>query len=240
MSDRTVKGIVIKANDVKENDLILTISTKDGLMSIYGRGLKKMTSHNAYACQLFDCSEFVIDYNESRDVQLLKTASLKKDFVNLKSDYDRIALASVVCEIASQLEDENLFMLIFKTLDNLDSSSEPYTVFNLFVVEILNLLGISPVVDGCAICGDTNNIETISIQDGGFICHDCNAQTHINPRDVGYLKRFRIINKASFEVLDKLYGLKINDYEITSMLIDFLMTHSGMNIRSWRSVQQSL
>ena len=239
MSDTTVKGIVIKSAEVKENDLIITISTPQGLMSLYGRGLKKMTSHNAHACQLLDCSEFVIDGNETREIRMLRSASLKKDFVNIKGDYDRLALASVVAEISSKLEDEDLFMLIFRTLDNLDKTSEPYTVFNLFVVEILNLLGISPVVDGCAICGETSNIETVSIADGGFICHDCNSQTHINPRDVNFLRRFRIINKASFEVLDKILNIGLNDYEITSMLVEFLVTHSGMTLRSWRSVQRS-
>jgi len=239
MSDKTVKGIVIKTAEVKENDLIITISTPEGLKSLYGRGLKKMTSKNAHACQLLDCSEFLIEDSMSREILMMKSATLKKDFVNIKGDYDRLALASVVAEISSKLEDEDLFMLIFRTLDNLDRTKEPYTVFNLFVVEILNRLGIAPVVDGCVICGEENGIETVSIADGGFICRDCNSQTHINPRDVNFLRRFRIINKATFDVLDKIYGIGLNDYEITAMLVEFLMTHSGMTLRSWRSVQHA-
>ena len=56
MNDQ-VNGIVIRQSDVKDNDLIIQVYTAEfGSIALYGRGLKKMTSRNAYACQLFDLS----------------------------------------------------------------------------------------------------------------------------------------------------------------------------------------
>ncbi len=239
MSD-ILTGYVIKTNDVKDNDVILSVYTRDyGIVSLYARGIKKSTSKNAYACQLFDYSEFLIEMNQMKSMQLLKSATLKKEFLGIRSDYDRLALASVVIELAGYLEEDNIFDLLDMTLKLLDSHKEPFTVFELFVVRYLDLLGLSPEVDGCVLCGDTRNIETISVSDGGFVCRNCNRQLHLKPRDAGFLKNFRIINKASFEVLDKIEGLGLNEYRLSALLMEFLMTHSGLTVRSWRSVSGS-
>ena len=233
-------GYVIRTNDVKDNDVILSVYTRDyGIVSLYARGIKKSTSRNSFACQLFDYSEFLIDMNQMKSMQLLKSATLKKEFLGIRSDYDRLALASVVIELAGYLEEDNIFDLLDTTLKLLDSHKEPFTVFDLFVVRYLDLLGLSPEVDGCVLCGDTRNIETVSVLDGGFICRNCNKQLHLKPMDAGFLKNFRIINKASFEVLDKIEGLGLNEYRLAALLMEFLMTHSGLTVRSWRSVTGS-
>ena len=239
MSD-ILTGYVIKTNDVKDNDVILSVYTKEyGVVSLYARGIKKSTSKNAFACQLFDYSEFLIEMNQMKSMQLLKSATLKKEFLGIRSDYDRLSLASVVIELAGYLEEDNIFDLLDTTLKLLDSHKELFTVFELFVVRYLDLLGLSPEVDGCVLCGDTRNIETISVSDGGFVCRNCNRQLHLKPRDAGFLKNFRIINKASFEVLDKIEGLGLNEYRLSALLMEFLMTHSGLTVRSWRSVSGS-
>ena len=233
-------GYVIKTTDVKDNDVILNIYTREfGIMALYARGIKKSTSKNAYACQLFDYSEFMCDVNQMKSMQLLKSATLKKEFMGIRSDYDRLALASVVVELAGSLPDDNIYDLLEVTLENLDRHPQPYLIFNLFVVRYLDVLGIAPEVDGCVLCGNTSGIETISILDGGFLCHGCNRGQHLKPLDVNFLKKFRVINKASFEVLDKLQGLDLNDYQLSAVLMEFLITHSGLNVISWRSVAGS-
>lgn len=229
-------GIVLKETDVKDNDRIIQVYTEHyGIISLYGRGLKKITSRNSFACQLFDLSEFSFDYNPQKDLQLLKSAVLKKEYLNVKGDYDRLVLGSMVLEIISLVNDDGLYELLHETLEHLDSHDEPYLIFNIFVVQILNHLGIAPETDRCVVCGDSNNIETISIADGGFLCHGCNSVTRLKPMDVAFLKRFRIISKASYEVLDKIINMGLNDHELTDLLVEFLVTHSGLNLRSWRS-----
>ncbi len=232
-----IPGIVVAKNDVKENDEILKVCCKEqGIVSFYGKGLKKSTSKNAYACQLFDLSEFNCDYSDSRSVQLLKSATLKNDFHGIKGDYDKLALGSVMLEIIAQLEQEDLFDVLLAGLQLLEKSPEPYMVYGLFVVRILDYLGISPAVDGCVVCGSQKNIETISLADGGFICHDCNRQYHSKPLDADFMRRFRIICKASYEVHDRIVAMNLNDYELAKYLTEFLAMHSGLHVRSFRSV----
>ena len=130
-----------------------------------------------------------------------------------------------------------MYDLLETTLEKLDQDAEAFTVFSVFVVQILNILGISPVVDECVLCGNTKGIETISIADGGFICHECNKSVHLRPLDVDFLRKFRIINKAGFEVYDRLASSGLNDYQLSALLVEFLCTHSGMRLRSWRAVE---
>ncbi len=236
MNER-VKGIVLSEIDIKENDKIIQVITAEyGKISFYGRGLKKINSKNAYACQLFDLSEFSFDYRETK-MQLLKSATLINEFYNIKQDYEKLMLASIILEIANNMEEDSLYELLLQTLQLLENTTEAYTVFDLFVVRILLMFGINPEVDSCVSCGETTNIETISINDGGFLCHNCNSQSHYQKYDAEFLKKFRIINKANFDVLDKILNLGLNTYDLSKPLLDFFIAHSGINLRSYRNLQ---
>lgn len=237
MNDRLL-GIVIRELDVKDNDKIIQIYTKEhGRISLYGRGLKKSSSKNAHACQLFDLSEFSFDYLETKDIQLLKSASLKNEYYRIKSDYEKLILASMVIELIGCLDDDNLFDSLKATLDLLESTQQPYTVFSLFMVSILKIMGIAPEADCCVVCGDTQNIETVSVNDGGFLCRSCNIQRRYPKMELEFLRKFRIINKADYKVLDKILDLDLNNYELTKLLTEFLTAHSGINLKSWRNLQ---
>jgi DNA repair protein RecO (recombination protein O) len=236
MNDK-LTGLVIRQTDYQDNDAILLLYTREyGGVSFYARGLRKITSRNAYACQLFDYSEFLTDYNPAKEVQLLKSASLKKEYAGIKGDYDRLALASVMIEIAWQLEGENIYDLLQPGLDLMDQTTEPYTVFGLFVGRLLDRLGIAPEVDECVICGDPDNIAAISLADGGFVCRNCNRTIGLKPLPVETLRKFRIINKADYSVYDRILGLGLNDFSLARLQAEFLMMHSGLELKSWRSV----
>ncbi len=240
MNDR-LTGYVTGIQDYKDNDAILSVYTREyGLISLYGKGLKKITSKNAYGTQLMCRSEFLLDYNPSKSMQLLKSATLQKEFLNIRSDYQRLALASVVLEIINKINEDSLYDLLERTLTLLDESEQPYMVFSVFMSAILQLLGINPEVDRCVNCGDDKAIETISVEDGGFICRNCNKQLMLHPYLPEKLRKFRYINKASFDVYDKLLPLKLDDYELAELMVNFFMTHSGLNLRSWRSVSSEI
>lgn len=231
-----IKGIVINSIEYKENDAIVTILTNEyGKIALYVKGYKKITSKNVYATQLFNHSNFLFDYNPSKSIQILKSANLIKQFSDIMIDYEKIAVASVICEIANAVED-NIYDLLFKTLTKLNDTDQIYLVLNVYLVAILALLGISPYVDGCINCGRTNNIESISIKEGGFICSYCNREFNDEIFDVDFLKNFRIINKASFDVYDTLLTLNLNDFKLTDMLMQILINYSGIYLKSYQSL----
>ncbi|MDI9540474.1 MAG: DNA repair protein RecO [Bacillota bacterium] len=231
-----IKGIVINSIEYKENDAIITILTNEfGKVALYVKGYKKITSKNVYATQLFDYSNFLFDYKPDKSIQILKSANLIKQFSDIKTDYEKISIASVICEIANAVE-EDIYKLVFETLKKLDDSDQIYLVLNVFLVTMLNILGIAPFVDGCVNCGRTNDIESISTIEGGFLCCYCNREFNEETFDVEILRNFRIINKASFDVFDKLIPLKLNDFKITNILILILINFSGINLKSYKNL----
>ncbi len=231
-----IKGIVINSIEYKENDTIITILTQQfSKIALYVRGTKKLTSKNVYATQIFDYSNFLLDYNPNKRIQVLKSANLIKQFTNIKTDYEKIAIASVICEIANAVE-ENIYNLLLETLSKLDENEQMYLVLNLYLVTVLNILGIAPYVDGCVNCLRTDNIETISLNEGGFICSYCNKEIKKETYDVEFLSNFRYINKASFEVFDKLLVLNLNDFKITDLLMQVLIDYSGIYLKSYQSL----
>ncbi|MGI6608245.1 MAG: DNA repair protein RecO [Erysipelotrichaceae bacterium] len=231
-----VNGIIINSIEYKENDAIVTIITREfRKVALYVKGYKKITSKNVFATQLFDHSNFLFDYNPNKSIQILKSANLIKQFSNIKTDYEKISVASVICEIASAVE-EDIYDLVFEALDKLNETEQMYLVLNVYLVAMLNILGISPFVDGCVNCGRTDNIESISTKEGGFICSYCNKEFNDDIYDVDFLKNFRIINKASFEVYDKLLSLNLNDFKLTVILMMILINYSGIYLKSYQNL----
>ena len=51
---------------------------------------------------------------------------------------------------------------------------------------------------------------------------------------VEFLKKFRYINKASFDKYDKLLSLDLNDFKLTDMLVDIMVNYSGIKLNSYR------
>ena len=232
MNDR-IDGIVVNQIDYKENDQIISIINKQyGKISLYVKGYKKINSKNAFACQLLDYSSFLLDYYPSKNIQVLKSASLIEQFNSIKQDYQKIAISSLMCEIINQTDSVYDFDLLMNSLTLLEKTDQPYLILNLFLAQQLRQIGIAPYVDGCVICNN-NNIETISISDGGFLCRSCN-EGQIEKMPVEFLKKFRYINKASFDKYDKLLSLDLNDFKLTDMLVDIMVNYSGIKLNSYR------
>ncbi len=238
MNERTY-GFVIAQTQYKDNDMILTVLSENyGIISLYGKGLNKIAAKNAAGCQLFSLSEFTFDYSETRSTQILKSATLKNGFANIRQDYDLMVIASLICEIIKTAQEEDLYQVMYDTMYGLNDLGQPYLILSLFIAVILDKLGINPEVDECVVCGEKNGIETISVEDGGFLCTQCNRTTHLPKLGRDVLYKFRLINKGSFSVLDKLLELDLNSLEIARLQMEFFITHSGLLLKSYRSFQQ--
>ena len=232
-----VRGIVIKQIDYKDNDAIITVYTSEyGRIGLYVRGYKKITSKNVYATQIFDESDFLFDYNPVSRFQTLKTASLVNEHKGIKGDYDRLAIASLICEIADGVYGEEGFDDLKNALDLLDDTKEPYTVLNLYLAQALKAAGLGVNVDSCGLCGSTEAIVALSVEDGGFICANCNLHLHRPVSETDYLRKIRIINKADFSVADRIMNIGLNSFQITRDLMSFMSSYLDADFRSYRSL----
>ncbi len=69
-------------------------------------------------------------------------------------------------------------------------------------------------VDGCVRCLRQDHIAGISLEDGGFVCHDC-LSLHDKQLDKVTLKAFCDINKLTIDSIDQ---LKVPDESIDLLM----------------------
>ena len=228
MKDK-IQGLVLRINDYKENDLLIDCLTKDHFFfTLVAKNSKKINNHFHY--YHFCLYEFLIDYKDNKTMYTIYDSKLLENFYddNLKmmSFKDILAEISIKSKELYDVEMFNHLLFVFKNLNE----KNYYLLGSLYIAYILKISGLSPEVDKCVVCSN-KKIVSISNRLGGFICVN-----HLQGHDilkVETLKKFRLINKASF---DNYYLIK--DYEFTyfdfKLLIAFLEINNDFYLKSFK------
>lgn len=240
MNDR-ITGLILKQSDYRENGALVTVLTRScGRITLNARGVRKLTSKNAASLFPYTKGEFLIDYTPGRTIFALRTAETKNFFSHIHSDLKAQCTAAVIAEIADNLSSEQadgvamdaLYDLCEQAWTLVDQEDRSDLVLAVYMARALNLFGIGPQVDGCAIDGDTH-VQSISAAAGGFLCPKCTAKEHVQPRDPQQLRQFRLVNKAQLSHLDVLKPLVTTADWINDILESFFEIHGGMYLKSW-------
>ena len=201
--------------------------------------MKKQTSKLAYAFQLFSFTRISIDFVSSDKLHTVKSASVINSHRQLREDLDCLAIQSVCAELTLKLgQSHALFDLYQRFVDMMENKDDKLTIMNLYLAKLLSLEGNAPMVDACVMCGNTKDITSISLEEGGFICKYCNQYLHLPLLDVELLQAYRVIHKASFDKYDDLNAYCVNEFKLTSLLMDALSIHSGITTMSRRFLQE--
>lgn len=230
MNDK-VAGIILSANDYKENDLLLNVLTKDfGFISLIAKGAKKLSAKNHYI--VMNVYEFLFDYKEGKDIFTVKTSRLINGYYD-DSNIKLTALKSILLQVtikSKEIIDKKFYENLLFVLDKINDDNK-YLVSSLYFVYILNKHGILPRVDECVICGN-KKVVSISCTQGGFMCKEHSLTQNID--SVETLKKFRLIVKASSDFRN--YELiKDNKYELNDFkkLVEFFIVNSEIRLPSY-------
>lgn len=234
-----VSGIILKQNDYREADVILTVITGEyGKISLVARGARKMTSRNRGSIFPYTLGLFQFDYRQDKTMFRMKTARTQKLFRHLHEDVKQSAAAAVICELTDALTVENRltdieFDLLLKALEYLEEGRDADLVAAVFIVEMMELFGISPDVDECVRCGSTK-VHAVSAKDGGFLCAECAAKAGVPGKEPADLKRFRLLVKGGMkhiDIIEKAGGAKLQDLKILTAMTE---QHAGIVLKSYR------
>lgn len=101
------KALVLRAVDYKESDKILTLLTQEsGKLTASARGCRKKGSPVAAGVQLLAWSDLVL--YEYRGRWTVKEAAVEREFLGLRRDVERLALACYFAEAAEALAVEDV------------------------------------------------------------------------------------------------------------------------------------
>lgn len=175
----TTKGLVLREVNYKESDKILTVLTaEEGKLTVSARGCRKKSSTAAAACQLLVWSEFTLYEYQGR--WAVKEAVTERQFTGVRSDLEKLSLASYFAEVTEALAEEGqtetgLLSLALNSLHALEKLHLPQELIKTaFEWKAMALAGYEPMADGCAVCGrDEPEQPRISLNAGVLHCAAC-------------------------------------------------------------------
>ena len=172
-------GLVVRQVNYKDNDQILTVLTKEhGLMTLKARGVRSRSSRLKGACQLLAYSEFTVF--ENRGFHTIDEANAIQMFPELRTDIELLSLASYFAQVAEVLSQEDMPNpeLLSLTLNALYALCRrlctPELVKAAFELRAACLVGYTPQLSGCAVCGDPEP-DRFDVRGGILCCASCSA-----------------------------------------------------------------
>ena len=224
MADLTLRGMVIRTVDYRDNDRILTLFTAEqGRVDAKARNCRKPTSPLLACTQPFAYGEYQLFYHKNK--YIVDQGEVLESFYPLREDVGRFAAASLcaaMCLEGVQAEEgsREIFSLLYHTLSFLTyGENDPGDLAACFLIRFLSLAGFRPAITRCAVCGrDLREDPVIRFlpDRGGAVCAACSpvgrrigktaleAMRRMLLLDDDHLGRVRLKEKLRSEILSHL------------------------------------
>ena len=180
MSLEKADGIIIKRTSLNDNDVILTIFSKErGKIQAIVKGGKKTKSPFLGSTQLFCYTQFV--YYTGKNFDYINQTQLISSFYSIRNELERLSIATYMLDIIlnsfeTEQKEERIFYLLLYSLNTLNKCVEmPKLLLLTFQMKIAGLMGYAPEFIRCSKCHDKIEKTYYSRELGGFICENCLA-----------------------------------------------------------------
>ena len=228
-----VEGIVINEKAYGETSKIINVITKEyGIIGIIAKGARTLKSEFRVSTAKLSYAYFNIIYKEGK-LSTLVSADIINPFKNIIKDINKISYAVYILELSEQVvkqTNQNIFDLMLSGLIKINEGYDPLIIMNIIELKYLDYLGVMPVLDRCSVCGSTNNIVTLSIDKGGYVCKNCHSTEKIISE-----KAIKLIRLFYYVDISKISKLEIGDVskkEINDFLDMYYDRYTGLYLRS--------
>ena len=177
-----IKGLITRETRYKDHDKILTIVTAErGRITVRARGVMRLKSPFAPACQLFAYAEFTLF--ENKGLFSVNAAEPLELFLGLRTDARKLALAAYFADLAEKVAESDtacsdLLRLTLNSFYALASGLYPPELIRAaFEMRIAVIAGYEPQLDACLHCGSYPADPCILPEEGGVCCADCLTQS---------------------------------------------------------------
>lgn len=218
------QGFVIQVSEYIVSDAIISILTKDGIKSFFGRGyLKQDDEHN----KLLNKGLFInFNAKEEYGYYVLETYEIDKDKslkqLNKETYTTFIDIIKVIL-LSSYEVDQTTFNLFEYTVKNINTYTNEL-LKDIWKVYFLKKHNVILNLDCCIKCQSKENLKTLSIKDGGLLCSSCYQEE-------------RLISLQTIKIIKSLYQSKINKElndthtkEVSLVLSELLFDTVGIKI----------
>jgi len=245
MAVEKIKGLVIKTQNINENDKYLTVLCEEyGKISFKAAGVRSFKSKNLASAQPFAYSEFTV--LRTQNFTRMNEAQVIENFYDLRLDVASLALASYLAEIAgiicvSETEDDGgILRLLLNSLHVLSNKKSPRKIIKaVFELRVLSQSGFMPNLEECEICA-RNHFDTVffDVLGGNLICSECVDKLK-SPSKLIRVSH-DILNAMKFVISardEKLFAFVLHqdiEGEFANVCEKYLLAQINMNIDSLR------
>lgn len=173
----TTAGIVLRDVKIDENRLLTLLTAGAGVLSAWANGANRTRSRLAASTELLCYSDLVLFHSRGR--YTVDKADSRRIFFGIRSDLDKLALASYLAELTMELaphgeEADTYLKLLLNTLHYLEAGERPTLQLKaLYELRILTLAGYMPALVACRGCASYQAEEMYFFPAEGEICCGC-------------------------------------------------------------------
>lgn len=175
-----LRGLVLREVKIGEADKLLSLVCEGvGRIDVSGKGVRSLKSPHMAATQIFAYSSFVL--RKGKKYYYIAESELIEPFFGLRSDLDRLSLASYIADVVLDLipegvADDDLLRLALNTFFALSEKKNiPFRqVKGAFEMKAADIAGFCPDLSFCMRCGTDSHREMyLDVMNGGIVCGDC-------------------------------------------------------------------
>lgn len=208
----TTSGMIIKETKVGEGNKIFTILTADhGKIHASGAGVRSLKSKLSAGCGLFCYSDFIFKKSKSGDIYNIISAEKKMDFFDIRYDIEKLAMVNYICDLSNLItvyesDCYDILRLLLNTVFYIQKNSISPKVKPVFELRIMCEAGFSPNLTNCHKCGNTENLQYFSVENGAVECTTCHKIPNVSQGALAamqYITTANLKNIFSFEADEK-------------------------------------
>jgi DNA repair protein RecO (recombination protein O) len=218
MEHYSTLAFVLKQEPTKEQDRNYTFYTqKFGKLALLATGSRKINAKLSGHLELPSLAQ--IQFTMSHKPRLI-SALEKFSFSEIKKKKKPLAVAFLMTDLTDKLSlekqaDPEIWKLLFNTLYFLEENLNQFPqivdfIWFYFSAQFLEILGLSPFLEGCAECGRTTNNKFFSFEKKGIVC-----QQHSQKDDWP-------MNANQKRVLYKLFNFSLQQFSEPSCIQEVL------------------
>ncbi len=178
----TTDGLITRSYPSGEHDRIVHLVTPEhGRLSVMVKGGQSKTNRHAAITQPFTYGNYEL-YHKSGEMYWLRGGSVLHSFYDLTSDLTAMALATYLCDVASEVTGEGesaeeILRMLLNTLYTLACGQKPPALIKgVFELRAAAMTGYMPNLGGCSVCGEAYPEHSyFDIMNGSIICADCQS-----------------------------------------------------------------
>ena len=231
---KDIEGIILDERAYGETSKIINILTKEyGIIGVIAKGSRTLKSELRSVTGKLTYGIFHMYYKENK-LSTLISVDVLNTFKNIKKDIMKITYSSFILDLAHQVAKQNyqadIYNLLIASLIKIEENFDPLVITNILELKYLSYLGVMPVLDACSICGNKENIITLSVDKGGYLCQNCYTNDKIV--DTKTIKLIRMFYYVDISKITKLEVSNKVKEEINEFLDNYYDKYTGLYLKT--------